>query len=56
MNAKELYEMFEHETQKRRDEFRREYAKLLLSLPLPMSYEVWCYLHSITDLRDDLNE
>ena len=56
MSAQELFEMYEHETQKRRDEFRRGYAKLLLSLPLPMTYELWCYLHSITDLRDDLNE
>lgn len=24
-----------------------EYCKFLLSLPIPMSYELWSYLHSI---------
>lgn len=24
-------------------------AKLFLDLPIPMSYELWCYLHSICD-------
>lgn len=41
---------------KENHKFNVSLAKLFLGLPIPMSYEVWCYLHSITDLRDDLNE
>lgn len=41
---------------KERHEFNVSLAKLFLGLLIPMTYELWCYLHSITDLRDDLNE
>lgn len=28
-------------------------AKIFLGLPIPMSYGVWCYLHSIVDGDND---
>ena len=29
--------------------FNVSLAKLFLGLPIPMSYELWCYLHSIVE-------
>lgn len=42
--AKEL----QHLT-KERHKFNVFLTKIFLGLPIPMSYELWCYLHSITD-------
>lgn len=35
------------------DEFNVSLAKLFLGLPIPMTYEFWCYLHSIMDGDND---
>lgn len=29
--------------------FNASLAKMFLSLPISMNYELWCYLHSIVD-------
>ena len=42
--AKEL-QRFDKESRK----FNISLAKLFLGLPIPMTYEFWCYLHSIAD-------
>lgn len=42
--AKELEHLAEE-----RHNFNVSLAKLFLGLPIPMSYELWCYLHSIAD-------
>ena len=33
--------------------FNASLAKIFLSLPIPMNYELWCYLHSIVDGDDE---
>lgn len=52
MTAREFYEKWVTEQEKSRKDFEIAYAKLLLSLPRGMSYEVWSYLHSIVDLDE----
>ena len=54
MNAREFYEKWVTEQEKERKDFEIAYAKLLLSLPIRMSYEVWSYLHSIVDLEENM--
>lgn len=51
MSAREFFEKIEIEYENQRKEFKIAQAKLLLSLPIRMSYEVWSYLHSIVDLE-----
>ena len=38
---------------KENDKFNASLAKLFLGLPIPMNYELWCYLHSIVDGDDE---
>lgn len=49
MSSKEFYDIYKKENEKKRNEFQKEYAEFLLSLPVPMSYKIWCYLHSVID-------
>ena len=42
--AKELERLTEEN-----DKFNVSLSKLFLGLPIPMNYELWCYLHSIAD-------
>ena len=42
--AKELEHLAEEN-----HKFNVSLAKLFLGLPTPMTYELWCYLHSIVD-------
>ena len=42
------YEQYYYkEQEKKSNEFKKGFAKCLLDLPVPMSYEIWFYLHSI---------
>ena len=47
MNAKEQYEYFQSYCAEIRTERDKGIASWLLTLPIPMSYEVWWYLHTI---------
>ena len=38
---------------KENHKFNVSLAKLFLSLPIPINYELWCYLHSIVDGDDE---
>lgn len=37
---------------KEKYKFNVSLAKLFLGLPIPMTYELWCYLHSFVDGDD----
>ena len=47
MNAKKQYELTREYFVEIRIEKTKEFASFLLTIPIPMSYEVWCYLHTI---------
>lgn len=32
--------------------FNKVLAKMFLSMPIPMNYELWCFLHKISDGDD----
>lgn len=37
------------ELAKSNKKFNQTLAKTILSMPIPMSYEYWCFLHEIAD-------
>lgn len=34
---------------KANDKFNKSLAKVILSIPRPITYDFWCYLHKIAD-------
>lgn len=49
MSSTELYKQWQEYAQKNAEMFNRKMAKFLLTLPIPMSYELWTYLHEYAD-------
>ena len=47
MTAKEMYKLEREHTIEMRTKLDESMASFFLSLPMPMSYEVWWFLHSI---------
>ena len=51
-SAKILYKQYLEERETLCTDFNIGFAKFLLSLPIPMSYEIWRYLHKfVGDLK-----
>ena len=50
-DARIQYEKYEEECEKDKRIFFWQFAKFLLKLPVPMSYEVWSELHKMVDER-----
>ena len=36
-----------HDLEKANDKFNKSLAKVILSIPMPITYDFWCYLHKI---------
>ena len=47
MTAKKQYELWQNYCTETRTKVNKGIASLLLTLPIPMSYEVWWHLHTI---------
>ena len=48
-SAQIQYREWEKQCEEDKRIFFWQYAKFLLSLPIPMSYELWSYLHKIIE-------
>ena len=55
MSAKQCYEYYEKFLKETSRIGEEAIAKFLLKMPIPMSYELWTYLHSFID-GDDVND
>jgi len=49
MSSKEMYKQWQAYEQENARQLNKALAKMFLGMPIPMSYEVWSYLHEQVD-------